>query len=150
MLASASRRSKALKSSSPEMPSTMAWWAFTIMAKWSSPTDSTSQSSHSGFPRSSFWDMMRPASRFSWRRSAGGGSAANFVNLHFFSPAEHPMMQLVEIIRGADTSDDAVATAHAFVRRIGKTPLVLNDGSPGFLVNAGLAAYFQAAEELLG
>jgi len=80
--------------------------------------------------------------------AAGGGAAANFVNLHFFSPAEHPMMQLVEIIRGAGTSDDAVATAHAFVRRIGKTPLVLNDGSPGFLVNAGLAAYFQAAEEL--
>jgi 3-hydroxyacyl-CoA dehydrogenase len=77
-----------------------------------------------------------------------GGTAADFVNLHFFSPAEHPMMQLVEIIRGAATSDDAVATAHAFVRRIGKTPLLLNDGSPGFLVNAGLAAYFQAAEAL--
>jgi 3-hydroxyacyl-CoA dehydrogenase len=77
-----------------------------------------------------------------------GGSDADFVNLHFFSPAEHPMMQLVEIIRGKRTSDDAIATAHAFVRKIGKTPLVLNDGSAGFLVNAGLAAYFQAAEEL--
>ena len=77
-----------------------------------------------------------------------GGDAADFVNLHFFSPAEHPMMQLVEIIRGKRTSDDAVATAHAFVRKIGKTPLLLNDGSAGFLVNAGLAAYFQAAEEL--
>ena len=78
----------------------------------------------------------------------GGGDATNFLNLHFFSPAEHPMMQLVEIVRGAKTSDDAVATAHAFVKKIGKTPLVLNDGSPGFLVNAGLAAYFQAAEAL--
>ena len=78
----------------------------------------------------------------------GGGDPANFVNLHFFSPAEHPMMQLVEIIRGAKTSDDAVATAHAFVKKIGKTPLLLNDGSPGFLVNAGLAAYFQAAEAI--
>jgi 3-hydroxyacyl-CoA dehydrogenase len=78
----------------------------------------------------------------------GGGDPANFVNLHFFSPAEHPMMQLVEIIRGAKTSDDAVATAHAFVKKIGKTPLLLNDGSPGFLVNAGLAAYFQAAESI--
>jgi 3-hydroxyacyl-CoA dehydrogenase len=77
-----------------------------------------------------------------------GGTAADFVNLHFFSPAEHPMMQLVEIIRGKKTSDDAVATAHAFVRKIGKTPLLLNDGSAGFLVNAGLAAYFQAAEEI--
>jgi len=78
----------------------------------------------------------------------GGGDPSNFVNLHFFSPAEHPMMQLVEIIRGAKTSDDAVATAHAFVKKIGKTPLLLNDGSPGFLVNAGLAAYFQAAEAI--
>lgn len=77
-----------------------------------------------------------------------GGNPADFVNLHFFSPAEHPMMQLVEIIRSEKTSDDTVATAHAFVRKIGKTPLVLKDGSPGFLVNAGLAAYFQAAEEI--
>ena len=79
---------------------------------------------------------------------AGGGDARNFVNLHFFSPAEHPSMQLVEIIRGADTTDEAVVTAHSFVRKIGKTPVILADGSPGFLVNAGLAAYFAAAEEL--
>jgi 3-hydroxyacyl-CoA dehydrogenase/enoyl-CoA hydratase/carnithine racemase len=78
----------------------------------------------------------------------GGGRLENFLNLHFFSPAEHPTMQLVEIIRGAETSDDAVATAHAFVRQIGKTPIILRDGSPGFLVNAGLAAYFQAADTL--
>jgi 3-hydroxyacyl-CoA dehydrogenase len=78
----------------------------------------------------------------------GGGRPANFLNLHFFSPAEHPMMQLVEIVAGADTASDAVATAHQFVRKIGKTPVVLQDGSPGFLVNAGLASYFQAAEEL--
>lgn len=78
----------------------------------------------------------------------GGGDPARFVNLHFFGPAEHPMMQLVEVIRGDATSDDAVATAHAFVRRIDKTPLLLRDGSPGFLVNAGLAAYFAAAESL--
>ncbi len=79
---------------------------------------------------------------------AGGGDARNFLNLHFFSPAEHPMMQLVEVIRGADTTDDAVATAHAFVRRINKTPVLLRDGSPGFLVNAGLAAYMLEAEDI--
>jgi len=78
----------------------------------------------------------------------GGGNLENSLNLHFFSPAEHPSMQLVEVIRGAATSDHAVATAHAFVRQIGKTPVILRDGSPGFLVNAGLAAYFQAADEL--
>jgi hypothetical protein len=78
----------------------------------------------------------------------GGGGPASFLNLHFFSPAEHPMMQLVEVIRGADTTDDAVATAHAFVRKINKTPVLLRDGSPGFLVNAGLAAYMLEAEKL--
>src|SRR6185503_6935873 len=78
----------------------------------------------------------------------GGGSTKNFVNLHFFSPAEHPMMQLVEVIRGKDATPDAVATAHAFVRSINKTPVILNDGSPGFLVNAGLAAYMLEAEKL--
>jgi 3-hydroxyacyl-CoA dehydrogenase len=80
--------------------------------------------------------------------AGGGGEAASFLNLHFFSPAEHPAMQLVEIVRGADTDDDCVASAHAFVRKIGKTPVILGDGSAGFLVNAGLAAYFGAAEQV--
>jgi len=79
---------------------------------------------------------------------AAGGDTRNLLNLHFFSPAEHPMMQLVEIIAGADTSPDAVATAHAFVRSINKTPVILRDGSAGFLVNAGLAAYMLAAEQI--
>jgi 3-hydroxyacyl-CoA dehydrogenase len=79
---------------------------------------------------------------------AGGADLRNLLNLHFFSPAEHPMMQLVEVIASKDTSPDAVATAHAFVRSINKTPVVLQDGSPGFLVNAGLAAYMLAAETI--
>lgn len=78
----------------------------------------------------------------------GGGEAKNLLNLHFFSPAEHPMMQLVEIISGKETSAEAVATAHAFVRSINKTPVILQDGSPGFLVNAGLAAYMLEAEAI--
>jgi 3-hydroxyacyl-CoA dehydrogenase len=79
---------------------------------------------------------------------AGGGDTRNLLNLHFFSPAEHPMMQLVEIIAGPDTTPDAIATAHAFVRSINKTPVILRDGSAGFLVNAGLAAYMLEAERL--
>ena len=77
-----------------------------------------------------------------------GGHPANFLNLHFFSPAEHPAMQLVEVVRGERTTWDAVATAHSFVRKINKTPVLLRDGSAGFLVNAGLASYFQAADDL--
>ncbi len=78
----------------------------------------------------------------------GGGDPSRFVNLHFFSPAEHPMMQLVEVVRGEKTTDDAVATAHAFTISIKKTPVLLGDGSAGFLVNAGLAAYWAEAEAI--
>lgn len=77
-----------------------------------------------------------------------GGRRENFVNLHFFSPAEHPAMQLVEVVVGKESTPDVVATAHAFVRSINKTPVVLQDGSVGFLVNAALAEYWEAAELL--
>src|SRR5262245_40251944 len=79
---------------------------------------------------------------------AAGGDRRNMLNLHFFSPAEHPMMQLVEVIAAQETSPDAVATAHAFVRSINKTPVILQDGSPGFLINAGLAADMLEAERI--
>jgi 3-hydroxyacyl-CoA dehydrogenase len=80
--------------------------------------------------------------------AAGGGDRRNMLNLHFFSPAEHPMMQLVEVIATPQTSPEATATAHAFVRSINKTPVILQDGSAGFLVNAGLAAYMLEAERI--
>jgi len=48
-----------------------------------------------------------------------------FIGIHFFSPVDK--MQLVEIIRGRETEDRAVAKALDFVRAIGKTPIVVND-----------------------
>jgi 3-hydroxyacyl-CoA dehydrogenase/enoyl-CoA hydratase/3-hydroxybutyryl-CoA epimerase len=48
-----------------------------------------------------------------------------FVGIHFFSPVEK--MALVEIIRGNNTGDRAVAKALDFVRQIRKTPIVVND-----------------------
>ncbi|HEU4674774.1 MAG TPA: 3-hydroxyacyl-CoA dehydrogenase NAD-binding domain-containing protein [Motilibacteraceae bacterium] len=51
---------------------------------------------------------------------------ARFIGIHFFSPVDK--MPLVEVIRGRETSDDAVARALAYVRQIGKTPIVVNDG----------------------
>ncbi|MBB5220198.1 3-hydroxyacyl-CoA dehydrogenase/enoyl-CoA hydratase/3-hydroxybutyryl-CoA epimerase [Amaricoccus macauensis] len=50
---------------------------------------------------------------------------ARFVGIHFFSPVEK--MALVEIIRGRETGDAAVAKALDFVRQIRKTPIVVND-----------------------
>jgi 3-hydroxyacyl-CoA dehydrogenase/enoyl-CoA hydratase/3-hydroxybutyryl-CoA epimerase/3-hydroxyacyl-CoA dehydrogenase/enoyl-CoA hydratase/3-hydroxybutyryl-CoA epimerase/enoyl-CoA isomerase len=57
-------------------------------------------------------------------------------------------MKLVEVIRGANTSDETVATAVAYAKRVGKMPIVVNDG-PGFLVNRLLFPYMNEAVELL-
>ena len=69
---------------------------------------------------------------------------ADFVGLHFFSPVDK--MPLVEIIRGAETSDETIAKAVDVVQRIKKTPIVVNDSRGfytsrviGFMVNEGLA-----------
>jgi 3-hydroxyacyl-CoA dehydrogenase/enoyl-CoA hydratase/3-hydroxybutyryl-CoA epimerase len=51
---------------------------------------------------------------------------ANFVGLHFFSPVDK--MPSVEIIRGQESSPEAIAKAFDFVRQIKKTPIVVNDG----------------------
>jgi 3-hydroxyacyl-CoA dehydrogenase/enoyl-CoA hydratase/3-hydroxybutyryl-CoA epimerase len=67
-----------------------------------------------------------------------------FIGLHFFSPVEK--MQLVEIIKGANTNADTLARAYDYVQQIGKTPIVVND-SRGFFtsrvfgtfVNEGIA-----------
>lgn len=55
-----------------------------------------------------------------------------FAGLHFFNPPEK--MQLVEIVYGEVTSDDALAAAQAFVERLGKTSVLASD-TPGFIVN---------------
>ncbi len=57
-------------------------------------------------------------------------------------------MKLVEVIRGSKTSDQTVATAVAYAKRIGKMPIVVNDG-PGFLVNRLLMPYMNEALELV-
>ena len=69
-----------------------------------------------------------------------------FCGIHFFNPVRR--MKLVEVIRGAKTSDETIATAVAFAKRIGKSPIVVGDG-PGFLVNRLLFPYMNEAIELL-
>ncbi len=68
----------------------------------------------------------------------------DFIGLHFFSPVDK--MPLVEIIRGQETSDQALAKAYDVVQQIKKTPIVVNDSRGfytsrviGFMVNEGLA-----------
>ena len=57
---------------------------------------------------------------------------AQFVGMHFFNPV--PMMALVEVIRGLQTSDETIAAVRAFAERLGKTPIVVRN-RPGFVVN---------------
>jgi 3-hydroxybutyryl-CoA dehydrogenase len=55
-----------------------------------------------------------------------------FVGMHFFNPV--PLMALLELIRGLQTSDDTHAKAEAFAKRIGKVAITAKN-SPGFAVN---------------
>jgi 3-hydroxybutyryl-CoA dehydrogenase len=52
--------------------------------------------------------------------------------MHFFNPV--PMMALVELIRGLQTGDAAIAAAAEFAKRLGKVPVIVKN-SPGFAVN---------------
>ncbi len=70
----------------------------------------------------------------------------NFVGMHFFNPVHR--MPLVEIIRGKKTGDHAVAMVYALSKKLGKQPIVVNDG-PGFLVNRLLMPYLNEAGFLL-
>ena len=55
-----------------------------------------------------------------------------FIGMHFFNPV--PLMTLVEVIRGHQTSNDTVEAIDALARRFGKNPLRCND-MPGFVSN---------------
>ncbi len=57
------------------------------------------------------------------------GAPERTVGLHFFNPP--PVMELLEIVRGLATSDDAVLRAQALAKALGKTSIVVND-VPGF------------------
>ena len=68
------------------------------------------------------------------------------VGLHFFSPA--PLMKLLEIVRGARTGDDALATALALARTLKKQPVVARNAF-GFIGNRIYDAYRRQCEFLL-
>ncbi|HEX6485926.1 MAG TPA: 3-hydroxyacyl-CoA dehydrogenase NAD-binding domain-containing protein [Nocardioidaceae bacterium] len=71
----------------------------------------------------------------------------DFIGLHFFSPVDK--MPLVEIIRGAKTSDKAVAQAVDVVQQIKKTPIVVND-SRGFYTSRVIGVQINEGLAMLG
>ncbi|MBM3269096.1 MAG: enoyl-CoA hydratase/isomerase family protein [Candidatus Sericytochromatia bacterium] len=68
------------------------------------------------------------------------------VGMHYFSPV--PKMPLLEIVRGPKTDDQAVATAHKYGSKQGKTCIVVNDG-PGFYTSRVLGPLMNEAMLLL-
>ncbi len=55
------------------------------------------------------------------------------AGMHFFNPPQ--ILRLVEVVRGAKTSDDTVETIVALAKRLGKEPVVVRKDVPGFIVN---------------
>ena len=72
---------------------------------------------------------------------------ADFIGLHFFSPVDK--MPLLEIIRGEQTSDEALARALDYARQINKTPIVVND-SRGFFTSRVIGTFVNEALAMLG
>jgi 3-hydroxybutyryl-CoA dehydrogenase len=56
----------------------------------------------------------------------------NVIGMHFFNPV--PVMKLVEVIRGLETTDQTFAQVRALAESLGKTPVEVND-APGFVSN---------------
>ena len=72
-------------------------------------------------------------------------SPEHVIGLHFFNPVSR--MKLVEVVIAKQTSDETRDRSLAFVRQIGKLPVIVRD-SPGFLVNRVLFPYLLDAAEL--
>lgn len=81
------------------------------------------------------------------RLAAHVGVPSRMVGMHFFNPV--PLMPLVEVIRGLQTSDVAAETARQLAIAAGKTPIVVAN-SPGFVVNRLLVPMINEAFVLLG
>lgn len=68
------------------------------------------------------------------------------AGMHFFNPA--PIMKLVEIIKGEQTSEETISTLFALAQSFGKTPVVCTD-APGFIVNRVARPYYLEAMRLV-
>jgi 3-hydroxybutyryl-CoA dehydrogenase len=68
------------------------------------------------------------------------------AGMHFFNPA--PLMKLVEVVRGAETSEATLSTLVQLATQMGKTPVVCKD-APGFIVNRVARPYYLEAMRLV-
>ncbi len=68
-----------------------------------------------------------------------------FIGMHWFNPAQ--IMRLIEVIRGAETSDETYNTIVDLAKKLGKVPVEANDG-PGFFTSRYIGCYFMEAVRL--
>ncbi len=77
---------------------------------------------------------------------AGIQNPARVVGMHFFNPA--PLMKLVEVVKGEQTSDEAAQTVYDLCKQLNKTPVICKD-APGFIVNRVARHYYLEAMNLV-
>src|SRR2546422_11590582 len=77
---------------------------------------------------------------------AASGRPAQVLGLHFMNPV--PVMRLVEVVQGMETSEETLALGVGVAKQMGKTPVVCKD-SPGFIVNRVLIPMINEAIFLL-
>ncbi len=68
------------------------------------------------------------------------------VGMHFFNPA--PLMKLVEVVKGDQTSEEAAASIYGLCKQMNKTPVMCKD-APGFIVNRVARHYYLEAMKLV-
>jgi 3-hydroxybutyryl-CoA dehydrogenase len=78
--------------------------------------------------------------------AAATGRPDRVIGMHFFNPV--PVLKLVEVVRGRETSDETAAAITELAEELGKTPAVAND-FPGFVSNRILMPYINEAVHAL-
>lgn len=79
--------------------------------------------------------------------AAASGRPDKVCGMHFFNPAQ--IMRLVEIIRGAQSSDETIDAATDLAKAFGKTTVEVKKDSPGFIVNRIMIPHMVEAARLL-
>ncbi len=81
------------------------------------------------------------------RLAAATAHPERVLGLHFFGPV--PLMGLVEVVKGQQTSEDVFQRGLAFIRALGKHPVRVERDIPGFVMNRIFAAAFREAADLV-
>jgi 3-hydroxybutyryl-CoA dehydrogenase len=74
------------------------------------------------------------------------GSPARVAGMHFFNPA--PLMPLVEVIKGIQTSQETIDTLYKLAKELNKTPVICED-TPGFIVNRVARPFYNEAIRIM-